>query len=154
MERYTEATLLSKRTFYIQGPLPPLKPASKPAQPDILTVGDRISVYWTGDKEYYHGTVHESTSEDGELLHQIAYDDGTTVYHNLRKERWNRLGNYGMLLAEASPQEVVANIHAKFAARAEHLTLSRRLAKHNMIAAMYTLAKASELEDDLTAMIE
>lgn len=41
-----------------------------------IEVGDRVEVYWSGDDEYYSGTIDSYNPESGK--HAINYDDGDT----------------------------------------------------------------------------
>lgn len=56
------------------------------------SVGDRIEIYWAGDKRYYAGKVAEYK---GPHVVQIAYDDGDIEDISLLKERWRYPRNAG-----------------------------------------------------------
>lgn len=47
--------------------------------------GDRISVFWPLDDQFYDGTVH-SANEDGRF--EVHYDDGESECLDLTKEQW------------------------------------------------------------------
>ncbi|KAH9619534.1 hypothetical protein KSS87_018648 [Heliosperma pusillum] len=54
-------------------------------------VGCRIKVWWPLDRRYYEGTI---TSYDASgRKHRVDYDDGDEENLNLRRERWELLGD-------------------------------------------------------------
>ena len=53
-----------------------------------LSVGDRVSVFWPDDNEYYPGVV-QSANEDGLL--NVHYDDGNSECLDMTKETWKLL---------------------------------------------------------------
>ena len=128
------------------------KPASVPIEPTLLQAGDRISVYWTGEKQHFSGTVHGTVEEDGVLLHTIHYDDGEIRHHDMTTEEWVKLDGEGNAQAEASVKAVLAQTQASYHLRNTQLTAYRHAEKQAVVAAMYMLAWASEYGDDFTAM--
>lgn len=63
-----------------------------------LEVGDRISVWWPQEKEYYTGTLSEINTAGDETyrlkkkhLHHIDYDDGDDEWTNLLYRRFKRV---------------------------------------------------------------
>ena len=53
-----------------------------------LRPGQRIRVKWADPDEEFAGTIKGSTTNRGQLVHQILYDDGVTCHHNLARESW------------------------------------------------------------------
>ena len=117
-----------------------------------MQIDDRISVYWTMEKKHFEGTVTGSVDEDGVLLHRIEYDAEETKYHDMSTEQWVKIDGEGFAQAEASVKAVIAQTQASQHARNAKLTMHRLADKQAMIAAMYTMAWASEYGDNLAAM--
>ena len=55
---------------------------------EMPAIGDRVEVYWSGDKKYYAGRI--TAVNDGNGRHTITYDDGDVELLDLGKERWRR----------------------------------------------------------------
>ena len=52
-------------------------------------LGAGIEIYWTGDQKWFAGRVKRITSGENDTpVHQIAYDDGETRWHDLSVETW------------------------------------------------------------------
>ena len=54
----------------------------------LPVVGDRISIYWSDDNEYYPGVI-QSENNDGHL--NVQYDDGDEKCLDMNNEKWKFL---------------------------------------------------------------
>lgn len=50
-----------------------------------VDVGQRVTIYWAGDKTWYEGTIVGSRAHS----HLIRYDDGETKWHCLSRYTWD-----------------------------------------------------------------
>ena len=83
-----------------------------------LSVGDRVSILWPLDEQFYPGTV-ESEAQDGRL--QIHYDNGDTEQLDMKKEVWrfnNALPANSSILSPAL--QVVSNDGTVISSMREH----------------------------------
>lgn len=61
-------------------------------------VGQRIGVFWEGEKEYYYGSILEMNESTGKCF--VHFDDGEECQVDLKKERWMLLDVPGQLNPE------------------------------------------------------
>ena len=54
-----------------------------------MEVGERVEVYWSGDEEYYHGTVDSYDPDSGK--HAVNYDDGDKEKLDMQENIWRLL---------------------------------------------------------------
>jgi len=95
------------------------RPAAASATSSDLSIGQRVRVYWTGDKAHYAGTVMRTMMQDGTRIHQIKYDDKQTCWHDMATEQWT------VIESQDSP-----TVPAPSAAQVALATIARNRAVH------------------------
>jgi hypothetical protein len=73
---------------YVEPDAPP-PPQPEPDAADV-GIGDRISVYWTEENQYFSGSVMKIKRSEGRV--QVLYDDAVRLTHILGDEAWRREG--------------------------------------------------------------
>ena len=71
----------------------PIENTNSEIQGKSIAVGDKLSVYWPDDKQYYSGTVSRYFSRSGK--HKILYDDGQSETLDMTKEIWKHDDSIG-----------------------------------------------------------
>ena len=125
------------------------KPAIAP--PNSLQVGQRVRVYWTGERQHYEGVIVNLGKERGRVIHEVQYDDGHNLWHDMANESWQ--------LLDETPAATQGSVHLVTAALASERarTSAQRERTRDALRALrdqqiMAFVWVSELGDDLSQL--
>ena len=109
-------------------------------------INKRINVYWTGDKQHFAGTVVDTATENGAPIHQVKYDDGALLWHDLQDEQWTILDAAD---TRSSAQIALSTIAHDRVAHSAHqrAVRTRVLAQRDLAVIAFTCIYADDLCD-------
>ena len=110
-----------------------------------------MRVYWTEERQHYDGVIINLGKERGRVIHEVRYDDGQNLWHDMADESWQLLdetpaatqGSVHLVTATLASERARAN------EKRERIRDALRALRDQQIMAFVWV---SELGDDLSQL--